>query len=209
MAHFYKKKTHLICMSEYIELDDIHDKDDFDSDLDSHSYSNFSSLHTSFEEKSRTVGLIPETDDPSIPSLTLRSILIGTLFNIFLSISNAIFSFRTTSFAIPSFIATLLSYPMGIFLASVIPSRRFRFIIDWNTNDGNFSIKEHVLIYIIASGGAGIPYGLDNVVTQRMDMFMGNKHITFLESLMWVLASQFIGFGMAGIMRRFLVFSYL
>ena len=34
---------------------------------------------------------------------------------------------------------------------------------------------------------------------------MGNSTINFFEALLWVLSSQFIGFGMAGIMRRFLI----
>ncbi len=54
-------------------------------------------------------------------------------------------------------------------------------------------------------GGSGIAYGLDNVVTQRMKMFMGNTSIGIFEALLWVMTSQFIGFGMAGIMRRFLI----
>lgn len=36
-------------------------------------------------------------------------------------------------------------------------------------------------------------------------MFMGNTSIGLFEALLWVMSSQFIGFGMAGIMRRFLI----
>lgn len=41
-----------------------------------------------------------------------------------------------------------------------------------------------MLTYIIASGGAGIAYGLDNVVTQRLDMFMVRVTVGFV---MWVI----------------------
>ncbi len=124
------------------------------------------------------MGLVPTTDDPSTPSLSFRVMFIGTSWCIFLSIANAIFSFRTTSFSIPGFLATLLAYPMGIFMARVLPRRSFRtFGYDWTLNAGPFSIKEHVLTYIIASGGAGIAYGLDNVVTQRLDLFMVNIYV--------------------------------
>lgn len=171
-------------------------------------------------------GLVPTTDDPLLPSFTVRVLIIGSLWNIFLAVANGIFSFRTTAFQVPAIFATLLSYPMGIFLSKVLPKRKFKiFGWNWDLNDGEFSVKEHVLIYIIASGmrlshyritkhscntyyllgGSGIAYGLDNVVTQRMKMFMGNTSISFFEALLWVLSSQFIGFGMAGIMRRFLI----
>jgi hypothetical protein len=53
--------------------------------------------------------------------------------------------------------------------------------------------------------GASVAYGLENVVVQKARYFMGNTNITFLEGLMWVLATQFLGFGMAGLARRFLV----
>lgn len=151
-------------------------------------------------------GLVPTDDDPMLPSLTLRVLVIGSLWNVFLAVSNGIFSFRTTDFGIPAILATLLSYPMGIFLSRVLPRRKINILgWEWELNDGEFSVKEHVLIYIIAAGGSGIAYGLDNVVTQRMKMFMGNTSIGFFEALSWVMTSQFIGFGMAGIMRRFLI----
>ena len=48
-------------------------------------------------------------------------------------------------------------------------------------------------------------YGVDNVVVQRFNNFMGNRDITFWNSLGFVMSVQLVGFGMAGILRRFLV----
>jgi hypothetical protein len=50
-----------------------------------------------------------------------------------------------------------------------------------------------------------VAYGLENVVVQKATYFMGNTNITFSEGLAWVLATQFLGFGMAGLARRFLI----
>ena len=98
-------------------------------------------------------GMVPITDDPFLPGLTLRVLVIGTLWTVFLSVCNVIFSFRTTSFELPIKIVTLLSYPMGIFLSRILPRKKINiFGKRWELNDGDFSIKEHVLIYIIASG---------------------------------------------------------
>ncbi|KAJ2998788.1 hypothetical protein HDV02_004028 [Globomyces sp. JEL0801] len=142
--------------------------------------------------------IAPTTDDPSAPSLTFRVLLLGTLWCIFLGGVNALLAFRTNAFEIPSFLATLLSYPMGILFATALPRKSIRFFgIDWQLNPGPFGLKEHVLITIIASAGGTMAYGIDNVVAQKSSKFMGNESITFLESLGWVLTTQFLGFGMA------------
>ncbi|KAJ3274328.1 hypothetical protein HDV01_003172 [Terramyces sp. JEL0728] len=147
--------------SEYIELDNLETEDE--------------SQDGNYDRTS----IIPQTDDPMAPSLTLR---------------------------IPAFLATLLSYPMGIFMAKFLPNYQFSVGKSvFQLNPGSFGMKEHVLITIIAGCGGGIAYGIDNVVTQRSKMFMGNTSITFLESLGWVLTTQFLGFGIAGLARRFLV----
>ena len=57
----------------------------------------------------------------------------------------------------------------------------------------------------IITSSAGCAYGIDNVVTQYSPLFIGNTKITFMDSLLWVMASQFLGFGFAGLFRRFLV----
>ena len=98
--------------------------------------------------------IVPTTDDPSTPSLSFRVLILGTLWNILLATINSIFMFRTNPFAIPSTVATLLSYPMGIIMATVLPSKEFRIgTYAFSLNPGPFSIKEHVLITIIAAAG--------------------------------------------------------
>ncbi|KAH6596736.1 hypothetical protein BASA61_003430 [Batrachochytrium salamandrivorans] len=111
-----------------------------------------------------TEGIVPQTDDPSAPSMSVRMIFLGTIFALFLGLMNGIFSFRTNSFAISSNIAAILSYPLGIFFAAVLP----RGIL----NPGPFTIKEHVLVYMIAGAAGGAPYGVENVIGQKFDKFM-------------------------------------
>lgn len=144
-------------------------------------------------------GIVPTSDNPLSPSLSFRAVLLGTFWCIFLGVANTVLAFRTTHFELPPFLATLLAYPMGIFLAQILPRRRVKLgWLDFDLNPGPFGIKEHVLITVIASAGAKPAYGLDNVITQRSSLFMGNVHITYFESLLWVLSTQFLGFGMAG-----------
>ncbi|KAH6561861.1 hypothetical protein BASA62_009563 [Batrachochytrium salamandrivorans] len=144
-----------------------------------------------------TEGIVPQTDDPSAPSMSVRMIFLGTIFALFLGLMNGIFSFRTNSFAISSNIAAILSYPLGIFFAAVLP----RGIL----NPGPFTIKEHVLVYMIAGAAGGAPYGVENVIGQKFDKFMGDSNVTFWNSVLFVITTQMIGYGLSGMTRRFLV----
>jgi hypothetical protein len=81
--------------------------------------------------------------------------LLGTFWCIGLAAANAVLAFRTNPFIVQSMLATLLSYPIGILLASILPKKyigigKFGFSL----NPGPFSIKEHVLISIMGSAGS-------------------------------------------------------
>ncbi|KAI8903204.1 OPT oligopeptide transporter protein-domain-containing protein [Gorgonomyces haynaldii] len=144
-----------------------------------------------------TKALTPQTDDPNTPAFTFRAVFLGCLWAVFLATANVLFSFRTNSFVIPTGLAQLLSYPMGVFLAWILPKGFL--------NPGPFSIKEHVLIFIIAGSAGGLPYGVDNVVMQHGKNFINDPAVNMGNSLAFVTASQLIGYGLAGICRRFLV----
>ncbi|KAJ3078831.1 hypothetical protein HDU99_000360, partial [Rhizoclosmatium hyalinum] len=150
------------------------------------------------EVEERIDFIVPQTDDPSTPAFTFRSVLLGTFWVVILSFANTSLSFRTAAFTVGANIALILSYPMGLFLAAVLP-KSIPVL-----NPGPFSLKEHVCIYIMASCG-GVPYGIDNVVAQIMPDLMGNTDITFFQSLSFVFVTQFLGYGLSGLTRRFLV----
>ena len=132
-----------------------------------------------------------ESESENTRAVTATTLVLGTVWCIVLGVCNSILSFRTNPSGIPAFLATLLSFPMGKFLAALMQSQ--------------FTLKEHVLISIIASAGGSPAYGLDNVIAQRSLLFMGNTQITFLHSVCWIFVTQFLGFGLAGLGRRFLV----
>ncbi|KAJ3153776.1 hypothetical protein HDU86_005109 [Geranomyces michiganensis] len=159
---------------------------------------------TEFDEDTDAVArainsVVPHDDNPADAVTTFRSIFLGTLFGIILCCVNGIMAFRPSAVVIPPTIATLLSYPMGVFMAKVLPRGFF--------NPGPFTMKEHVIVTMIASaaggGTGGIPYGIDNVVAQ---MWPGEQSdITWGQAFGWVLCTQMIGFGFAGLLRRFIV----
>ncbi|KAJ3022876.1 UNVERIFIED_CONTAM: hypothetical protein HDU68_008900 [Siphonaria sp. JEL0065] len=140
--------------------------------------------------------IVPQTDDPNTPAFTFRSVFLGVVFAVLLSFANTALSFRSAPFAISAVVAVIVSYPMGLFLAKVLPAGPL--------NPGPFSVKEHVLIYIMSSV-SGQPYGIDNVITQMHPDLMGNTDINFIQSVGFVLVTQFLGYGFSGLTRRFLV----
>lgn len=75
--------------------------------------------------------IVPQTDDPSIPTFTFRVLLLGTFWCIALGAANAILSFRTNPFAVDAMLATLLSYPLGIFLSKILPTKQLN-LFGWS-----------------------------------------------------------------------------
>ncbi|KAJ3069899.1 hypothetical protein HDU98_007049 [Podochytrium sp. JEL0797] len=128
--------------------------------------------------------IVPQTDDPSTPAFSFRAVFLGTVFAVILSFANTALSFRSNPFTISSTVAIIVSYPIGVFMSKVLPSGFL--------NPGPFSMKEHVLIYIITSV-SGLPYGLDNVIVQTHPDLMDNSSITFISALAFVLVTQFLG----------------
>ncbi|KAH6887606.1 OPT oligopeptide transporter [Thelonectria olida] len=107
----------------------------------------------SIPELVRTV--VDFEDDPSLPVLTFRSILLSAIFCTLGSIVSQISYFRTTTAPFPVFFVILASAPLGRVLARCLPNYtvplgRFSFSL----NPGPFSIKEHAIIGIAANAGS-------------------------------------------------------
>ncbi|KAJ8323448.1 hypothetical protein BDV3_007033 [Batrachochytrium dendrobatidis] len=160
---------------------------------------NFDSIE-SFEEINvnfYTKGVVPETDDPDEPSLTIRMLFLGTIWGIILGLGNGVLNFRTNPIGISSIMAALMSFPIGIFMAKLLPKGIW--------NPGPFGLKEHALVFVIASAAGGSPYGIESVVGQMFPKFLNDTNITFWNSLLFVVTTQMMGYGLAGITRKFLV----
>ncbi|RWR80794.1 oligopeptide transporter 7-like protein [Cinnamomum micranthum f. kanehirae] len=147
---------------------------------------------------------VPTTDDPSIPVLTFRMWVLGTLSCILLSFLNQFFWYRKEPLSITSISAQIAVVPLGHLMASWLPTRVFFEGSKWefSLNRGPFNVKEHVLITIFANSGAGTVYAI-HVVTAVKIFY--KKTMTFFVAFLVVLTTQVLGFGWAGIYRRYLV----
>lgn len=147
---------------------------------------------------------VPITDVSTLPVVTFRMWILGTLACILLSFLNQFFWFRREPLSIGSISAQIAVVPLGHLMAMAIPNRVFfkgrKF--EFTMNPGPFNVKEHVLITIFANSGAGNPYAIH--IVSAVKVFY-KRTLTFWVSLIVVLTTQVLGFGWAGLFRKYLV----
>ncbi|KAI0697179.1 small oligopeptide transporter [Cytidiella melzeri] len=142
---------------------------------------------------------VANTDDPGMPAGTLRAWILGLIWAVVIPGVNQFYFFRYPSVAIGPLVAQLLSFPVGRLMARVLPQVR---IFGASLNPGPFSIKEHVVVTIMAGVGATSAYATDIIAVQR---FYYNKRYNFGYQFIIVMSTQLIGFSIGGIAKRFLV----
>ncbi|RKP10959.1 oligopeptide transporter OPT family [Thamnocephalis sphaerospora] len=142
-------------------------------------------------------------DDPTLPTLTFRFWVLGIFFNCVLAFVNQFFWYRATPLTVTGLVAQLLSYPLGSAMARILPDKRVNLgLFSFSLNPGPFNVKEHVLITVCATAGASTAYAVDIVAIKRV--FYGSD-LGFGPSLLLILTTQCLGYGLAGMCRRFLV----
>jgi OPT family oligopeptide transporter len=100
-------------------------------------------------------------------------------------------------------LAQVMAFPMGRFLAWILPTTRFTtFGYSWTLNPGPFNVKEHTLVTTMAGIVEYGAYATDFLVAQ--DMYY-NLKFGFCYEIMFLLGSQLMGFYMAGVIRKFVV----
>ncbi|KAH9940429.1 OPT oligopeptide transporter [Epithele typhae] len=144
---------------------------------------------------------VANTDDPSMPVSSLRVWVIGLIWAIIIPGMNQFFFFRFPSVTVGGIVAQLISFPVGRAWAKFMPNVK---VFGVAVNPGPFTVKEHVLITIMASVGAGSAYATDIVAVQRVYY---NQIYSFGCAWCAVIPRLLthIGFSIGGIARRFLV----
>ncbi|KAN0103573.1 oligopeptide transporter [Russula decolorans] len=142
---------------------------------------------------------VANTDDPTMPSSTFRAWVLGLIWAVLLPGVNQFFSFRYPSVGISQYFPMLLSLPICKAWARYLPNISFFGI---PLNPGPFTIKEHVIITIMAGIGAGSAYATDIIAVQKV---FYNQHPPFAYQWLLVISTQLIGFSIGGICKRFVV----
>ncbi|EOY23634.1 Oligopeptide transporter 1 isoform 2 [Theobroma cacao] len=147
---------------------------------------------------------VPKTDDPTLPAVTFRMWVLGLGTSVILSFVNQFFWYRKMPLNITSISAMIAVVPLGHLMARTLPHRRFLSNTRWEftMNPGPFNMKEHVLITIFANSGAGTVYATH--ILSAVKLYYKRK-LTFLPALLVMITTQVLGFGWAGIFRKYLV----
>lgn len=148
------------------------------------------------------------TDDPELPSLTFRVWVIGILFSGVGAFINQLFEPRQPAVSIQPTVGQLLAYPLGKFLARSMPTRTFSlFGKKMSLNPGPFNKKEHMLITVMCTVAFNTPYAQSIIFIQALPMFYNQPYAyNYGYQLLNTLAMNFLGYGLAGLCRPFMVF---
>ena len=164
--------------------------------------------------------VVSNRDDPTMHSSTVRVWVIGLTFSVLLSFVNQLFSVRQPAISLGSNVVQLLAYPIGKAWEKVVPDWGIMlpaFIVGsaaagtpaarLSLNPGTFNRKEHMLITIMASVSASTPY-TDNIIwTQYLKEYFNQPFAgQFSYQILMALSTNLIGYGLAGLTRRFLVY---
>lgn len=165
-------------------------------------------LITSNSPYAEVRAVVSNKDDPKTPCSTLRSWAIGLLFSVLLAFVNQLFDIRQPAIRVMANVAQLLAYPVGKAAENWLPDKGFTLGgVRHSLNPGPFTKKEHMLITIMANVAYNTPYTNYIIWVQYLPQYFDQPYAShFAYQLLIALATNFIGYGIAGVSRRFLVY---
>ncbi|KAJ7741785.1 OPT-domain-containing protein [Mycena maculata] len=151
--------------------------------------------------------VVSNHDDTSVPVSTFRTWVIGTIFVAAGGFINQFFSIRFPGISVGSNVAQVLAYPAAKLLEFLPMTQFTTFGYTWSLNPGPFNPKEHMIITIMANVGFNTPYTNNIIWVQYLPLYFNQSWATgFGYQILVALSTNFIGYGLAGLTRRFLVY---
>lgn len=154
-------------------------------------------------------------DDHTIKVNHWRTWVLTTIFVLVFAGVNQFFSLRYPSLTIGFIVAQLVSYPIGVAIATIPnyqPLRRKSDSLEahenswrswFDSNPGPFSMKEHAVLTICVSLTSSSAYAMNILIAQTN--FYDQDYSVGYEILL-VISSQMLGYGAAGLTRRWVVY---
>ncbi|CAI5756014.1 unnamed protein product [Candida verbasci] len=146
-------------------------------------------------------------DDPTKPVETLRVYIVGTIWVGLSSVINTFFADRQPSIYLAMSAAQVFLYPSGKLLEWILPNWSFKiwkYKID--LNPGPYTYKEQMLVTILLGVSIGGSYVTSNITIQKLPNFYNNDWADWGYQVLLILSTNFLGIGLAGIMRKFAVY---
>ncbi|CAM1511576.1 Fc.00g090890.m01.CDS01 [Cosmosporella sp. VM-42] len=160
---------------------------------------------------------VSPTDDTTLSINTPRMWCLAVLFSILGSSTNLFFSLRYPSVAITPVIALLLVHPLGhlwdyLLKRSYDPKETFidgvRMPLQSKSSwrqwmaQGRWNEKEHTCVYVSSNVAFGFAFATDVIVEQTQ---FYNQEAPIMYQILLTISTQILGYGFAGLTRRFLV----
>ncbi|PHH62849.1 hypothetical protein CDD81_6649 [Ophiocordyceps australis] len=141
--------------------------------------------------------------DIDMPINTIRAWTIGAVLCTIVAACNILLSLRRTPISISSTVVQLIAYPIGCAWAKYMPAATFTLLgRTFELNPGPFNLKEHTIITMMTAAGSSISYSIDILLAQEI---FYKQNFKWGFQILLMLSTQAMGFGIAGIARRFLV----
>ncbi|KAG0072907.1 hypothetical protein BGZ89_001582 [Linnemannia elongata] len=148
--------------------------------------------------------VVPLADDPTLVCITFRFWILSLFFSIIGSVINEYYYFRVNYGTFSIYFVNLASYALGTGMARVLPTNKLTIGgYSMSFNSGPFNIKEHTVIGIAVSTASTVAYATD--ILAVTDLFLSHR-INALGSIVLIITTQCLGYGMAGVLRKYLVY---
>ncbi|KAK9243528.1 OPT oligopeptide transporter protein-domain-containing protein [Lipomyces tetrasporus] len=151
--------------------------------------------------------VIRPTDDPSMPCETFRAYVVGIFWVCCASFINQMYHERQPSITLNATVLQVLIYPSGKFIAKSLPNWNVN-IFGWKfpLNPGPWTFKEQMFVTIMTNVGGGATNFFHYALTMRLGIFFNSEWVQYGFLFLMAFVTQFFGFGLAGIMRRYVVY---
>ncbi|KAJ7245016.1 OPT oligopeptide transporter protein-domain-containing protein [Mycena haematopus] len=145
------------------------------------------------------IQILSTYDDPTQPCITFRSIFLGVGLSAFSSVLATIYTFKPQNASVSQLFCLIIAYVLGTAMHSVMPTRGlWRYL-----NPGPFNLKEHAVITIMAGTASNVAVGME--IIAALDLFY-DLRLNAAVAIFQIFATQMVGYGIAGILRTFLVY---
>jgi OPT family oligopeptide transporter len=117
---------------------------------------------------------------------------------------NTVLGLRQPSINLGVMTAQLLAYLLGKAWARWVPSRDYdTFRLKWNLNPGPFNVKEHSIIGVMVGVSFHTAFATDIILAQ---VVFYKQDFGMAFQVLLVITTQSIGYGIAGLLRKFLIY---
>ncbi|UJR18574.1 hypothetical protein I4U23_005481 [Adineta vaga] len=137
-------------------------------------------------------GICSNKDDVNEACCTVRSVVLGLIFVVGMSFFHQWGAVQIAGSYISSILVIVLVFPLGHLWTLIVPKSQ------------PFTVKEHGFVLVMANT-AWMYYSVFTYATLTTLKVLERDNLSFPYYFFFVLALQFLGFGLAGVLRRFLV----